>query len=629
MVKRIFISLFFFFSFLVFIPKAFAAEEFATSYDVVYDIDQSGITTVTEKINLRNLTSEYYANQFKLIIGATEVFDIKASDSGGVMQVSSERKDTSTIITVKFNQQVAGLNKVLPWTLQFKSKDFAEKLGKVWEVRAPKISSTTNLESYNLTIAVPTTFGESTIISPTPKSQTISSGKMFLTFDKDRLLQSGVSASFGNQQVFNFDLDYHLENANLVPILTNVALPPDTSYQNVIYQRITPQPLNVTVDEDGNYLAWYRLNHSEKLDVKVVGSVKLYTSSKAKNPTLDLNLRKKYTQTDKYWEKDHPTITAKLEEIIGKDSNLDSTEKVKKIYRFVVNTLKYDSNRLKDTSAGVERLGAVTVLGNASSAVCMEFTDLFIALSRAAGIPARELDGFAYTANPALRPLSLRGDVLHAWPEYWDEKKGWVMVDPTWENTTGGVDYFNKLDLSHFVFVVKGSSSEQPIPAGSYKYSGVDSKDVKVELSENDFLGLPHLDVKVENSDPILAGFPGKVKIKVSNVGNSVYPSNSFLVTAGQLSILEGDTQKLGPIPPFGQATFDLNIRTKSLFDRFNDQVEVYVGAQKFNKDITIKPFLIFQTYPLIATGIVSLMGVVYLVILGIHIFKANHHSKK
>ncbi len=622
----LFVFLFLLFTVTCSLSTVYAAGEFSSSYDVVYDIDTDGVTTVTEKINLKNLTSESYANQFKLIIGATQIFDIKASDGGGIMQVSSERKGTSTEITAKFNQQVAGLNKILPWTLQFKSKDFAERLGKVWEIRAPKISSTTNLEGYNLTIAVPVTFGEPTLISPTPKSQTTSLGKMFLTFDKDRLLQSGVSASFGTQQVFDFDLTYHLENNNLVPILTSIALPPDTAYQNVIYQRITPPPLNVTMDDDGNYLAWFRLNHSQRLDIKVTGSSKLYTSSKAKNPFLDAALRKKYIQADKYWEKDHPTITAKLTEILGANLAADPREKVGKIYHYVVNSLKYDPNRLKNN---IERLGAVTTLSNPTSAVCMEFTDLFITLVRAAGIPARELDGYAYTANTTLRPRSLKGDVLHAWPEFWDESLGWVMVDPTWENTTGGGDYFNKLDLNHFVFAIKGSSSKSPIPAGSYKYNNQDSEDVKVQISENDFLGLPHLDVKIENTEPILAGFPGKIKVKIANVGNAVYTTHPFLVTSGQLTVLEGETQPLGSIPPFGETVIDLNVRTKSLFDKFDDQIVVSLGTQKYIKDVKIKPFLIFQSFPLIGVGIVSLIGVIYLVTLGIHIFKTKHRSKK
>src|SRR3989344_3578926 len=448
MIKKVFLAIFFLVIFTL-VPSAYAADEFATSYDVLYDVSESGVTTVTEKVTLKNLTSEYFANQFKLTIGATEVFDIVASDPGGVLDVTQEQKDISTTIVIKFNQQVAGLGKILPWTLTFKSKDFAEKVGKVWEVRVPRISSTSNLESYNLTLSVPQSFGQPSLISPTPRNQTVSAGKLFLTFDKGALQSSGISADFGTNQLFDFDLIYHLENKNLVSALTNIALPPDTPFQDVIYQRIDPKPLNVTVDSDGNYLAWYRLNRSQKLDVRLIGSAKLYTNSKVKNPSLDEALRKKYTEAQKYWEKDNPQIVDKLNEILKDNPSQDSEGKARLIYQFVVDYLKYDSERLKDTA--IERLGAVTALNNPNSAVCMEFTDLFIALTRAAGIPARELNGYAYTNNTVLRPLSLNKDILHAWPEYWSDRRGWVMVDPTWENTTGGVDYFSKLDLSHFV----------------------------------------------------------------------------------------------------------------------------------------------------------------------------------
>ncbi|MBI4038383.1 transglutaminase domain-containing protein [Candidatus Daviesbacteria bacterium] len=592
----------------------YAANEFATTYDVVYDIDESGITTVTEKITLKNLTSQYYASEFKLTIGATQIFDVKGTDSNGTLEVKSKPKDNLSEISTKFNSQIAGLGKIMPWTLQFKSKDFAQNLGKVWEVRAPRISSTTNLESYVLTLAVPLNFGEPTLISPTPKSQTKSQGKIFLTFDQDQLKVAGVSASFGTNQLFDFDLSYHLENNNLVPILTNIALPPDTPYQDVIFRRIDPKPINVTIDDDGNYLAWYKLKRNQKLDVKVFGSAKLYTNSKVKNPTLHADLRKKYTQSDKYWEKDHPQIIAKLKEIVGNNPPKETHDRVKLIYLFVVNYLKYDSSRINDS---IERFGAVTALNNPNSAVCMEFTDLFIALARSAGIPARELDGYAYSANTALRPLSLTKDILHAWPQYFDDKKGWIMVDPTWENTTDGVDYFNKLDLNHFTFVVKGTSSTQPVPAGSYKYTGEDSQDVKVTLSGNDFLGKGQIDVQIDAQDPILAGFPGKIKINVVNVGDSFFSSTNLSLNSNKLTFLDSSGKNSGPIPAFGQASFDFNIRTESLFDNFNDQIIVSIGDRKFVKNVTIKPLLIFQKIPLIIAAIILVSVVVYILVLG------------
>ena len=608
---------------------AYAAEEFATSYDVIYDVGEDGVTTVTEKVTLKNLTSEYYASQFKLTIGATDISDVKGTDGGGSLEVQQEKKGTSTTLNVKFNQQIAGLGKELPWTLQFKSRDFAEKVGKVWEVRAPKINPSENLENYNLTLSVPVSFGEPTLISPTPKSQTISSGKIFFTFDKAQLEKSGISANFGTNQLFDFDLTYHLENNNLVSILTNITLPPDTSYQDVIYQRITPAPINVTQDDDGNYLAWYKLSRSQKLDVKVIGSAKLYTNSKVKNPTLEDTLRQKYLQADRFWEKDNPQIQGKLTEILGEKVStapLSQGDKVKLIYRFVVDSLNYDSSRIEEN---IERLGAVTALSNPNSAVCMEFTDLFITLLRAANIPARELDGYAYTQNPSLRPSSLSKDILHAWPEYWDEDRGWVMVDPTWENTTGGVDYFNKLDLNHFVFAIKGLSSEYPVPAGSYKYIGQDSHDVKVSLSDDDFLGKPQINVDIEISDPILSGFPSKLKVKITNLGNAVFPSTGFGVTAQNLTILESQKPSLGPVPAFGSSTFEFNIRTKSPFENFSDQITVLVGNQKFTKDVKVVPFFLFQTAPVIAVGIILLMALLYGVILGVFFYRKKFLKAK
>lgn len=592
--------------------------KFATTYDVLYDVGEDGVTNVTEHITFKNLTSEYYANQFKLTIGATQVFDIKASDQSGPLTIQTEQKDNTIAINVSFNQQVAGLGKILPWIISFKSKDFAEKAGKVWEVRVPRVSSSANLTAYNLTISVPQSFGEVSAVSPTPKSKTSSNGKTFLTFDMDQLKESGVSASFGNYQLFNFDLTYHLENPNLMPALFSVALPPDTSFQDVIYQSMEPKPLNVTVDQDGNYLAWFRVNRKQKLEVNLSGSAKLYTISKVRNPALSGELKKKYTDTQQYWEKDNPQIVSKLEEILGSNPPADTEEKVKLIFNYVVDNLKYDSSRLK---GNLERMGAVTALNNSDSAVCMEFTDLFIALARAAGIPARELDGYAYTANPDLRPLSLTKDILHAWPEYWSDKKGWVMVDPTWQNTTGGVDYFNKLDLNHFVFAIKGSSSSEPAPAGSYKLESEETHDVKVALSDKDFLGHPELQVQIETPIPLFSGFPSRAKLKIVNIGNASYPPSAITIGTNQLN-LNFVNKASGVIPAFGKAEFDFNLRTNSLFDSYNDPLVIMVGNQKFTKEIAIKPFLLFRPVSAIVGAVVALIVLIYLSVLGFHLYR-------
>ena len=114
----------------------------------------------------------------------------------------------------------------------------------------------------------------------------------------------------------------------------------------------------------------------------------------------------------------------------------------------------------------------------------MEFTDSFIAIARAMGIPAREINGYAYAGEGENKPISIgfkSGDVLHAWPEFYDPAFGWVAIDPTW-GATSGLDYFTRLDTNHFVFVIKGQDSVYPLPAGAYK---IDGSEKQVEVAHS------------------------------------------------------------------------------------------------------------------------------------------------
>lgn len=610
-------SAFFLFVFFLNPLKAFAAEEFSTSYDVTYDVVQDGVTLVTQKINLKNLTSQYYASDFMLTIGSTTASDISASDDSGAMETKVETKENKTIINVKFNQQIAGIDKSQTFTLKFKSKDFAQSIGKTWEINLPKIPESSNIKNYNLVLSVPVAFGDPTSISPNPKSQSQTFDRQFFTFNKNQLEQTGISVNFGTNQVFDFNLKYDLENTSLFPIVTSIALPPDTNYQDVLLSRINPEPLNVTIDEDGNYLAWYQLPKRSKLNISVVGSAKLYISPKSKTIMLLVDSQiQNLTKTDHFWEKDNPSILATISTIFKDGTPKTNREKARLIHRYVVNTLKYDSSRLNNNN--IERLGAVTALNNPASAVCMEFTDLFIALARAAGVPARELDGFAYSQNKNLRPLSLNKDLLHAWPEYYDEEKGWIMIDPTWENTSGGIDYFNKFDLNHLVLAVKGISSQTPNTGD----------DVKTTISQNDFLGKSQLEVNIDISDTIWAGLPANVTIKISNQGNAAQKAATLTINSGTITILGSNTVKFGVIPPFGNNTYKFNLRTPFVWQSFEDNIEVNVAGQKFTKKVMVKPFLLSYPFPYIIVGLVVLGLGIYGVVLTLHLRKKRNLEK-
>jgi hypothetical protein len=602
-------------SFLIFPHTAFAESEFSTAYDVTYDVSEDSTTTITQKISLTNLTSQYYASKYTLSIGSTTLENVQATDSEGILATTIEKANNRTNIDIKFNKQVAGQGKVQTFTIKYTSKDFAQKLGKTWEVNLPKIP-TTSVTKYNLVLSVPTSFGDPTSIAPFPRSQSSTFDKLYMTFDKDQLEQSGVSANFGSNQVFDFTLKYHLDNKALFPVMTNITLPPDTQYQDVLISRISPPPLNVTVDEDGNYLAWYQLTRNSTLDVAVNGSTKLYINSKiGKVPQLSQVMYQQLTSADRYWEANNPSVKAKLAEIFKGGTPNTNTEKVRLIYRYVVDSLTYDTSRLNEN---IERMGAVTALNNAQKAVCMEFTDLFIALVRAAGIPARELDGFAYSQNQSLRPSSLQKDLLHAWPEYYDPEKGWVMVDPTWENTSGGVDYFHKFDLNHFVLVTKGLSSQNPYT----------SDDITVHLSESEVLGKPQVDVSIEQPQYIWSGFPAKLTVKISNVGNYMLRPTDVVMQGQNVTIQDPQKITFGTIPAYGSTTHQFKVRPGSLTSTIDEMVTVYVGDQKFEKRVRVEPFILFRHFPYIFIGMIAVIAGLYGLLLGFHIYKRNFKKK-
>lgn len=616
--RKIILGIFFAIIFLINPGLVKAENEFATNYDVTYDIGIDGMAQITQKITLTNLTSRFYASNFTLSIGSTDVSDVLASDDSGYMPVKVENKDNKTSITVTFNQQVAGLEKSQTFTLKFKSKDFAENLGKTWEVSLPKIPDAANLKDYNLVLSVPVSFGDPTSISPNPKSESQTYDRLFFTFGKEELKKSGVSVNFGTNQIFDYTLRYHLENNSLFPVLTSIALPPDTAFQDVLVSRIIPEPINVTKDDDGNYLAWYRLPRRFKQEIIVSGSTKLYIKSKIKQPQpLSSDQIYEWTKSDHFWEKDNPSIKAALAEIYKDGIPKNSHEKAYLIHQYVVKTLKYDTARVNNPE--IDRLGAVTVLNNPDSAICMEFTDLFIALTRAAGIPAREMDGFAYTQNKKLRPLSLSRDLLHAWPEYFDDQKGWIMVDPTWENTSGGVDFFNKFDLNHMALAVKGVSSQIP-PV---------SDDVKVTVSNTDFLAKPQPEIEIISPGQIWAGFPSSLTVKVTNRGNAVMSSQILSINSSQIKVQGQDSVALSAIPPFGSATYKFNLKTPFVWQSFKEPVTIQLGTLKLDKEITIVPLFLFSPFPQIFFALIFLIVSTYLAILGFHIYKKRVRKKR
>lgn len=579
--------------FLIFPQPTRAAQNFSTDYNVSYNVSESGSTRVNFNITLTNKTANYYASYYKLQLGVTDIKNIRASDGQGVIAPDVEKEENGTTVGLSFNQRVVGEGSKLTFNLSFDTTDIAQNLGRILEVNIPGLSNQNDFSSFSVNVVTPSQLGPPAYVKPA----LVSANSSNLTFTKDTLGKSGVYIAYGDYQVYSFDLTYHLYNNNLFPVKTEIALPPKTNYQDIEIEQITPQPTNIIVDSDGNWLGQYTLSASAKIDVVVKGKARVYLNPRSEELTPEE--RSLYLREQPYWQSENSQI---------KKLALD-LKTPEAIYNYVAKTLSYDFSRV---TTNKPRLGAQKALSTPSSAVCLEFTDLFIAIARSAGVPAREVNGYAYTENSRERPLSLVKDILHAWPQYWDnEKKAWIMVDPTWGNTTGGVDYFHTFDFDHLTFAIKGKDSSYPVPAGGYKLAGQENKkDVLVNVESSFEENLPVLKTDLIIKKAAFPWSPVLGEIVIKNEGGQISGQQHILVDT---KVLNPKHQKipLEAIPPYGHVAIPLRFTTASFLTNKEDQVKITIAGKSIVQNVRISPFNLTKTQLLAGGGLVVLLTLV------------------
>jgi len=593
-----------------------AQSEFTTNYTVDYSIRPNGVTHTKFDITLTNQLSNIYASEFSLSIGSTQLQAIKTYNQAGNLEPKIAQGNKTTNIVIPFKDKVLGKNKSRIFTLEFDSLDFSHQLGSIWEISIPKLSKTDSLQTYQLTLSIPNSFGKPAIISPQPLSQTSSGGYTTYRFHQEDLFQSGISATFGQTQYFDFSLNYHLNNPNIYKVKTEIALPPDTSFQKVIYQTLDPQPNNITTDLDGNWLATYTLSAKQTLTVLATGSAQVNLQPQADFPRYDLGDNSNYLSRQKYWETDNPRIQELAQQL----------QTPQAIYQYIVDNLIYDYGRLTDTTT---RFGAANALDNPDSAICMEFTDLFVALARAAGIPSRAVNGFAYTTNSQLRPLSLKKDVLHAWPEYYDSSQHlWIPIDPTWGNTTGGVDFFQQTDLNHFSFSILGQNSNYPIPAGAYKLESSQDKDVEVTFGRS-VSAQPQTQLQIHLPDQTLAGMPITGEIVLENTGNVAVYQQTINLKSDNFS-LPTNTWTIASLPPYSRHTIEFELPATAWNQALTDTLTTTSNLSQAQHQLTLLPaYRLLLAHPQLKRFLL-LFVLILILLISLKLFlKRQSHSPK
>lgn len=257
-----------------------AANEFSVDATVTYDVQSSGKTLVSHNINLVNNSSDLYATTYSLSLENIDANNIRSFSDKTSYTINSQKNGDITTIKVTFPDAVVGKGAQRNFIISYENNSFAVKTGEIWEVTVPRLGNNSSFRNYQVLLKIPTSFGLEAYISPSPKnSQKVDSGYIY-TFDKNSITTTGITAGFGAFQVFSFNLHYHLDSGQSLNGFppNEIAIPPDTAYQKVYIQSVSPAPQSVTVDADGNWIAKFDLTHTPRLDVTVSGTAQIFAS---------------------------------------------------------------------------------------------------------------------------------------------------------------------------------------------------------------------------------------------------------------------------------------------------------------------------------------------------------------
>jgi hypothetical protein len=463
--------LFLFFLFSIAFPvSAYAVDPhpFSLTGNFTYELTNEGVVKVREEIVIKNLSTGEYAPSFTFDTTGFRPENINVYESGIAAKINQTGENTFNI-TFKRPALGKGANKKV--TIVFSDSTLVTKRGNVFELKIPRVKNSDQFASIGTTIRVSRESSKTFHVFPKVEGISYNAFVEYI-FDTTESKSGSITAFLGDVAAYDFQLTYPFLNSSFFKREVRFALPPDTAFQKVFIHSFSQDPDSLSYDSDGNWIGRITLKPRESKPLEVKGTVLVFANAQKDFPrssqeAVDLN-----TIPQKYWEANDPQIIELAKKL----------QTPQAIYDYVVQTLSYDYTK---TSRPQERLGAKLALSKSKEAICMEFTDLFIALSRAAQIPAREINGFAIS-NDTTRPRSLGDDILHAWPEYWDSsQRQWIPVDPTWGNTTAGADYFSHFDLDHITFVVHGASSTLPQTPGTYKTEDQSNELIHVEPSES------------------------------------------------------------------------------------------------------------------------------------------------
>ncbi|MEW6050764.1 MAG: transglutaminase domain-containing protein [Candidatus Zixiibacteriota bacterium] len=253
-------------------------------------------------------------------------------------------------------------------------------------------------------------------------------------------------------QVRNFGPD------SVTTLHTYLAIPHDLDFQQLLGKiQYDPQPTDIVKDKWGQEVARFdfaNLGAGAQPSVTMRVNAELFRvryfvfpDKVGKLEDIPADIRSKYLADDIKFSDTSLTIQEALKAAVGSETNPYWIGR--RIFNYLIEHLEYER------VGGWNTAPAVLERGNGS---CSEYSFVYIAMCRAAGLPARYVGSVVHRGEDACWD-----DVFHRWVEIYLPKYGWIPVDPSGGDSPwpqARANSFGYLDNRFLITTIGGGGSE-------------------------------------------------------------------------------------------------------------------------------------------------------------------------
>ncbi|MCK4250239.1 transglutaminase [candidate division WOR-3 bacterium] len=261
----------------------------------------------------------------------------------------------------------------------------------------------------------------------------------------------------------NTIMEYTQEFRNYGPDVVNkldfyLAVPQDLNNQKIISDiEYNPEPSGFLTDQWGQTVAHYTftdipapeiIRASMKVKAKIF-KIHYYIFPEKVGGLNEIpgEIKDKYLVDGTKYLINNPIIKEAVKQAVGNEKNPYWI--ARKIFKYIIDHIKYELARGWDVAPAVLERGTGS---------CSEYTFVFIAMCRAAGLPARYAGAVGIRGDNASLDL-----VFHRWAEVYLPNYGWIPVDPARgdsESPRNRALAFGALSGKHLITTLGGGGSK-------------------------------------------------------------------------------------------------------------------------------------------------------------------------